>query len=339
MKIAHTFLCLALSLMLPSMLSHADDHKGAPSLDAAGFETMMKEISNWGRWGQADQLGTLNLITAAKKAQAATLVRSGVSVSLALPMNKVSDHVNEKPFKHTPFIFPSEPVFGIDPSAMPQAAGDVFEIDYHGFAHSHLDAINHFAYQGKMYNGFVFEQDENGFANLGIENVAREGIVTRGVLVDFPAFFGVDYLQPGRVITTEDFLAWEKASGIKISSGDALIVRTGRWEAVADREPWNFVEAAAGLHASTAKFLKERDVAVIGCDGVTDVMPSGVGQRFNPTHELLIIGLGMPIFDNLDLAALTAQVNKEKRPVFMLVAAPLNVAGASGSPLNPLAIF
>jgi len=118
-----------------------------------------------------------------------------------------------------------------------------------------------------------------------------------------------------------------------------LIVRTGRWEAVADLPPWNFVESAAGLHASTAAFLKERDVAVIGCDGVTDVMPSGVGQRFNPTHELLIIGLGMPIFDNLDLAALAAQANKEQRYVFMLVAAPLSVAGASGSPLNPLAIF
>ena len=215
MKNFQTFLCLAVLLLLPSILSHADDHKGVSSLDAAGFDTMMKEISNWGRWGEADQLGTLNLITAAKKAQAAALVRSGVSISLALPMNKVGDHVNEKPFKHTPFIFPSEPVFGIDPSAMPQAAGDVFEIDYHGFAHSHLDAINHFAYQGKMYNGFVFEQDENGFANLGIENIAREGIVTRGVLVDFPAFFGVDYLQPGRVITTEDFLAWEKASGVR----------------------------------------------------------------------------------------------------------------------------
>lgn len=341
MKISNVFLFLALT----SAVSWADHHKSAPSLDAAGFDAMMKEISNWGRWGEADQLGTLNLITAAKKAEAAALVSSGVSVSLALPMNKVADHVNEKPFKHTPFIFPTgadpdaEPVLGIDVSALPQAAGDVFEIDYHGFAHSHLDAINHFAYQGKMYNGFAFEQDENGFANLGIENIATQGIVTRGVLVDFPALFGVDYLQPGRVITKEDFLAWEKATGVTIGSGDALIVRTGRWEAVADLPPWNFVESAAGLHASTAAFLKERDVAVIGCDGVTDVMPSGVGQRFNPTHELLIIGLGMPIFDNLDLAALAAQANKEQRYVFMLVAAPLSVAGASGSPLNPLAIF
>ena len=89
MKNFHTFLCLAVSLLLPTILSHADDHKGVSSLDAAGFDTMMKEISNWGRWGEADQLGTLNLITAAKKAQAAALVRSGVSISLALPMNKV----------------------------------------------------------------------------------------------------------------------------------------------------------------------------------------------------------------------------------------------------------
>ena len=150
---------------------------------------------------------------------------------------------------------------------------------------------------------------------------------------------GVPEISANDAPAGEGFLAWEKATGVTIGSGDALIVRTGRWEAVADLPPWNFVESAAGLHASTAAFLKERDVAVIGCDGVTDVMPSGVGQRFNPTHELLIIGLGMPIFDNLDLAALAAQANKEQRYVFMLVAAPLSVAGASGSPLNPLAIF
>ena len=77
MKILNVFLFLALT----SAVSWADHHKRAPSLDAAGFDAMMKEISNWGRWGEADQLGTLNLITAAKKAEAAALVSSGVSVS------------------------------------------------------------------------------------------------------------------------------------------------------------------------------------------------------------------------------------------------------------------
>ena len=88
-----------------------------------------------------------------------------------------------------------------------------------------------------------------------------------------------------------------------------------------------------------ATWLKDRDVAAIGCDGVSDVMPSAVAGRLNPLHELVLVGLGMPIFDNLDLEELARVANQEKRNTFLFVAAPMRVKGATGSPLNPIAVF
>jgi len=301
------------------------------------FENILSDISNWGRWGDSDQLGTLNLITNKKRVQASQLIKTGQTISLSLPLNEIKDSVNESPFVHEPFIFPA--AFGIPKEALPEAAGDNFSVAYHGFSHSHVDAVSHFGYKGKMYNGYSFELSDGGFEKLGVENIAEIGIITRGVLIDFPKFFGVEYLEPGRVITTEDIMNWERKTGITIASGDALLIKTGRWTAVEKKGQWNFVERAAGMHASVAKFLKDRDVAIIGCDGVSDVMPSGVENRFNPLHELVLVGLGMPIFDNLDLRGVSAVANELNRSTFMLVASPLKVEGATGSPLNPIAIF
>jgi len=297
---------------------------------AAEFERWMKEISNWGRWGSDDELGTLNLITPEKRKAAARLVTDGVAVSLALDLNTEPDELNANPFKHT---------LAVSEWGGHEVAGDTYSVQYHGFAHSHLDGLPHFAHRGKMYNGFpVSALKESGSEKLGIHNM-KDGIFTRGVLVDMPWFLGVDYLEPGTVITVQDLEAWEKRTGIVVGSGDVLLVRTGRWELVRQKGPWNFVEKAAGSHASVAKWLKQRDVAVIGSDGVSDVMPSGVNGLLNPLHELVLVGLGMPILDNLDLDALSVEARNRNRWVFLFVGAPLRARGGTGSPLNPLAVF
>lgn len=328
-------------LMLVSIFSLSSFALGDPApMDDAEFNQTLKDISNWGRWGDDDQLGTLNTISPRKKVKASRLVKKGISVSLELELNKIQDMVNQKPFEHEVFVFGGEESFEGMEMGSTQAAGDVFKIDYHGFGHSHLDGINHFAVNGKMYNGFPFDPNiPNGFSNLGIENIGKEGIFTRGVLMDFPKFLGKDYLKPGQALTVEDLEAWEKAARVKVSSGDVLLIRTGRWKQVEIDGLWNFIEEAAGMHASVATWLKERDVAAIGCDGVSDVMPSGVEGKLNPLHELVLVGLGMPIFDNLDLEELARVATEEKRNTFLFVAAPMRVKGATGSPLNPIAVF
>ena len=302
---------------------------GAAPVSAAQYGQWFEEISNWGRWGEADELGTLNLITPAKRVAAAALVREGAAVSLALDLNVTPDELNVNPFHHHREVGE----FGGH-----QVAGDEYRVEYHGFAHSHIDGLTHFARAGKLYNGFAFAALNEGSERLGIHN-AKNGVFTRGVLVDMAWFHGVDYLVPGTAITVADLEAWEERTGLKVGSGDVLLVRTGRWERVRQRGQWNFLEAAAGLHASVAKWLRARDVAVIGCDGVSDVMPSNVEGLANPLHELVLAALGMMVLDNLDLDAAAAAARARNRWEFLFVGAPLRVRGGTGSPLNPLAVF
>jgi kynurenine formamidase len=302
----------------------------ADPMSRAEFDALMEEISNWGRWGADDELGTLNLITPERRIAAARQVREGLSVSLSLPANKVQGGLNANPFQHD---------LSISTFGGHEVAGDRYSVQYHGFAHSHMDGLPHFAHYGRMYNGVSVDSlDPDGSQKLGIGN-AHEGIFSRGILIDMTWLRGVDYLEPGTAITVADLEAWEQRTGIRVGSGDVLLIRTGRWERVRQVGEWNFVGNAAGSHATVARWLKDRDVAVLGSDGVSDVMPSGVEGLINPLHALVLVGLGMPLLDNLDLDAVAAAARARNRWEFLFVGSPLRVEGGTGSPMNPLAIF
>ncbi|MFK7975403.1 MAG: cyclase family protein [Halioglobus sp.] len=301
----------------------------AEPLSLKAYESLMTSISNWGRWGKHDQLGTLNLITPERRVAAAALVKTGEAVSLSLELNKEVSATNANPFKHT---LVTDSFGGHD------IAGDQYSVEYHGFAHSHMDGLPHYSRNGKLYNGVdASALKPDGARQLGIENAGRAGVVTRGVLVDMPAFFGVEFLTPGTAITASDLEAWEKKHGVTIGSGDVLLLRTGRW--MPQPAPRSAQPKIAGLHATVAQWLRDRDVAAIGSDAISDVMPSGMKTLATPLHELVLVGLGMPIFDNLDLDELATVSAREKRSTFLFTAAPLRVAGGTGSPLNPIAVF
>ncbi|MEE2777518.1 MAG: cyclase family protein [Acidobacteriota bacterium] len=289
----------------------------------------MTTLSNWGRWGEDDQLGAINLITAEKRRQAAALVRDGVSISLAHPMITETTADNPNPLKHTMVADG-----GADnPSAYSM---DRYEILYHGLAHTHIDALCHIFWKGKMYNGHSREEvtqegcERNGIANL------HEGVFTRGVLVDMAWMRGVDYLEPGTAIYPADLEAWEKKAGVRVESGDAVLLRTGRWARRAEKGPY---AGAAGLHASSAKWLKDRDVALLGSDMAADVMPSGIEGTGLPIHELAIVALGVHLIDNGDYEKLTREAQQRDRWTFLLTLAPMRVEGGTGSPINPIATF
>ena len=319
-----------LALLLLSSAGLAPAAEPTSTVSRAEFDRWMESISNWGRWGEDDELGTLNLVTPAKSKAAVALVQEGVTVSMALDLNTVQDALNQNPFRHS---VATGKFSGHD------VAGDDYGVQYHGFAHSHIDGLPHFAHKGKLYNGFGFDTIKpTGATKLGIHNL-KNGIVSRAVLVDMAWFKEVDFLEPGTAITVADLEAWEQKTGVTVGSGDVLLVRTGRWERVRQKGQWNFLEAAAGMHASVAHWLKEQDVALIGCDGVSDVMPSGVEGLANPLHELVLVGLGMRILDNLNLDDVAQAAKARDRWEFLFVGAPLRVVGGTGSPLNPLAVF
>ena len=300
------------------------------SVDQAQVDAWMTELSNWGRWGDDDQRGTINLITPEKRKQAVALVRDGVSVSLARDVEKDEAPDNGRPFGHVMLATGANPGGG-------QFVSDEYSVGYHGVAHTHMDALAHMSYQGKSYNGFpMADVSEQGTPHLDVTHF-KEGILTKGILMDIPRLKDVDWLEPGTPIYPEDLTAWEKESGVKVEPGDVVFIYTGRWKRRDAQEPW--AGTFAGLHASAAKWLHERDIAMLGSDSASDVAPSGVEGVRQPIHQLILVAMGTPIFDNCDLEALAIECRRRNRWEFMLTAAPIPVGQGTGSPLNPIATF
>ena len=286
---------------------------------------MFQQVKNWGRWGADDQLGSVNLITAAKRKQALKLAKTGQTVSLV--HNPLTDKADDNtfPFEHT------------------MNAGfttDTYRVSYHGYSHSHMDALCHILYKDQTYNGYAraVVNTDKGCTKLGIENL-KQGLITRAVLIDIPRLKGVPYLEPGTAIHQEDVEAWEKMAGVKIQSGDAILLRTGRWARREKSGPWPVGRNAAGFHASIVPFIKARGVAIVGSDAASEVTPTLVAGVNLPVHTLLITALGINILDNQDLEALAETAAKLKRWEFMITINPMPITGGTGSPLNTIATF
>ena len=295
-------------------------------VSAAEYERWKKELSNWGRWGKNDEIGTLNLITPAKRRAAAALVKEGFSVSLASDADTV-------PAVDNPFPYDVK-MLGI--------GQDQIAIRYHGITHSHLDSLAHINDNGVFYNGYKPDADtvmKERHAKNSIHNL-KNGIFTRGILIDIPRLKGVPYLEPGTPIYVEDLEAWERQTGVRVQAGDALFVRTGVWARRKALGPWLRGRAeggrSAGLDPSVIPWLKQRDVALLGSDHPQYVSPSNLSGA---VHDFALLYLGIHLFDNLDLEALGDAAAARGRWEFLLTAAPLPIRGGTGSPLNPIATF
>lgn len=298
------------------------------------FEVLLRKVSNWGRWGAADEMGAINLITPAVRRRALALVRDGECFSLAH-----NAEFQTGPDNSTPVISKMIRAGTAAPATGPGVCLNSFFMAYHGYAHTHMDSLCHFLYDGKMYNGFSKDEvSEAGAARNAILNF-KNGVMARGVLMDMARYKGRPYLEPGTPIYPEDLDGWEKMSGIRVGAGDAIIVRTGRFARRAEKGPWSVQEQGlAGLHASCGEWLHARDIAVLGGDGAQDVLPASV-EGIQPVHTLCLVGMGVPIFDNLDLELVGQEAARRKRWEFLVTAAPAAVPKATGAVFNPIATF
>jgi kynurenine formamidase len=287
-----------------------------------------KSLSNWGRFGERDQLGTLNLITEEKRVAAAAQVRRGRSVSCAraLPTEPAAD--NGSPVVHC--------MTGTHTEGY---GADYFALAPHGFATSHIDALCHIFHEGRLYNGYSSERvTAHGALDLGVHEL-RDGIVSRGVLLDVPRARGVEFLAPGEPIFPDDLENAEARDGVRVEAGDVLLVRTGRWVCRDRLGPWNPREKLAGLDASCLPWLHARGVAALGSDGVSDVVPSRVPGQFLPIHSVAIVAMGLHLLDNLALDEIAAACREERRFAFLLTVAPLVLVRGTASPVNPIAVL
>jgi len=287
-----------------------------------------RTLSNWGRWGPHDQLGTLNLITPEKRVAAARLVRNGRTISCARPLPTVPAADNQTPVVHLMTATASEGY-----------GGDYVALAPHGYSTSHIDALCHIFHDGRLYNGYPAERvTARGALELGIDAL-RDGIVTRGVLLDAARARGADALEPGEPIFVDDLEHAEESAGVCVAEGDVLLLHTGRWRHRAKHGAWKAHERLAGLDASCLPWLHARGVAALGCDGVSDVLPSRVAGITLPVHSVALVAMGLHLLDNLELGHLADACVAEERWEFLLTVAPLVIERGTASPVNPIATF
>ncbi len=309
----------------------------AAPLGRAEFDRIFARCDNTGRWGPDDERGALNSISPATVVAAAGLIRSGRTVSCALDLNEVPAADNPAPVEHALTFGFEAP----DPSSADlRIAGDRFGMEIHGDAHSHVDALCHVSYRRKTYNG-LDEADAIGADRALAQSVtvARDGITTRGVLLDIPQFRGVDWVEPGDAVMPDEFLAAEEASGVRLGAGDILLFRTGHTRRRQVLGPWDASRSKAGLHASVLPLLHDRDIAGVGYDGDGEAVPSNCEGVLYPIHAISLPALGWWTFDSLGLDDLADACAEEGRWEFFFTVAPLRLVGGTGSPVNPIAIF
>jgi kynurenine formamidase len=308
-----------------------------------------ESLSNWGRWGQDDVLGTLNLITPAKRVAASRLVVQGEVVSLAWTLDTAAQPEHTSGTPQRLFVMTGQGLadaarvspHGLSTTDRVASALEYIGYVFHGYSVTHLDALSHVFWDGRMYNGAPAELVSSalGATALDVTSV-KQGVVTRGILVDAPRHRGVDWLEPGDYVGADELRAILEAEGVEAEPGDALLLRTGYGRRKTEQGPENVSALGrAGWHASCVPVFHELDVALIGADTAQDVVPSGYQQLRMPVHSVGLVAMGLYMMDNMNLEALADRCASTGRYAFELVVSTIPFAGATGSPVNPLAIF
>jgi kynurenine formamidase len=302
---------------------------------------MMETLSNWGRWGAEDELGTVNLVTPATRRAAARLVEDGVSVTCARPIS--TDIAADTTFQPLRFMVDSGE--GRD-TASPErilerrGASEFIGMVFHGYTITHVDTPAHYFWQGKIYNGrscnLVTSREG---ARVEAVEVLRDGVVSRGVLLDVAALRG-RWLGPGEGVMPEDLEAAERAQGVRVEPGDILLVRTGYYARRLAEGPRNPMrDGSPAVHVAAAPWLRERGVAMLGTDTHNDVSPLPYPGLGNALHVVALVAMGLWLIDNANLEDVARACAERRRWAFMLTVAPLRLLATTGSPVNPIALF
>ena len=284
--------------------------------------------SNAGRWGDDDELGTLNFITPAKRRAAFAKVSEGIPLSIGRDLCLVGGHSNPPSAMR---------VMGFG-GVIATSSQEVLVLNQHGFEMTHLDALGHGIFQGHIYN----ERDAQDVVGLGGLSYASitgvsDGIVTRGVLLDVAASRGVEYLAQGEGIAAEDLEASERASGCRAETGDAVFVRSGH-VLREEREGYQGDDIREGVRADVIPWLYEREIALYSGDCI-EQMPSGYERVPMPLHSIGLVAMGLYIMDCPDVERLAQACHLYGRNDFLLTIAALRVPGGTGSPVNPIVVF
>jgi kynurenine formamidase len=301
-------------------------------------------LSNWGRWGPDDRRGTLNHITPARRLAAAQLVREGLSVSCAWDIR--TGRQPGAPVETQRYMLRTglgladegrRDVLGGRGAAAQEFIGMVF----HGLDITHIDSLSHVFWDGRMYGGEPASAvtDRQGALVHDVLAVS-DGIVGRGVLLDVARVRGVDVLGPADHVYPADLEAAERAAGLVVGPGDIVLTRTGLGgRRIREGRKYQPELPSPGFQAACLPWLQEREVAALGSDTGTEPIPTGYDIVALPMHMIGMVAMGLWLIDNCELETLANACAERERWEFLFTVAPLRFRGATGAPVNPLALF
>lgn len=304
---------------------------------AEPWRDIAARVSNWGRWGAEDEKGTLNFITPAVIAYAATLARTGKIFATAIPFDETGPQdgkIRSNPMRYMRETGHNDQGY----KGVFRYADDVVFMALQSA--SQWDALAHVHYDGKLYNGFSSSTiDEKGAKHGAVTNL-NPGVVSRGVLIDVANFKKVDWLEKGYAISPEELEEVIKFQNVEIKSGDVLLFRTGwRNRYTHDFDKAAFKAGEPGLSVRCLDWLAEHEISAVGSDNfAVEVIPPEYDDQDLPFHLIAIRDMGMPLAEILDLETLAADCAADGIYEFLFVGAPLPFSHAVGSPVNPIAI-
>jgi len=314
-------------------------------MSEAALRELALAVRNWGRWGADDEIGTLNYITPARIAAASRLVTSGKVFALGIPLQR------EGPQSGTRARFNPIHTMFRDGGDQPRDAAELVEMQGYGGSDDWIvmplqcvtqwDSLAHVFDSGKMYNGYDARLVSSGGAARNSIDKTKDKIVGRGVLLDVARYKGVSHLEPGYAITVEDLEGTAARQRVEVQSGDLLLVRTGHMSTYLRKGSWNHfdLDPSPGVSVHTAPWLHAKQVAAIASDNyAVEVRPSELPPFRSPFHICAIPNMGLTLGEIFYLEDLAADCETDGRYAFLLVAPPLPVTRAVGTPINPYAM-
>jgi kynurenine formamidase len=304
----------------------------------AEFHDIAKRVNNWGRWGEDDETGTLNLITDEVVRAAAGAVRSGRRVPLALPLQQDGVQTGMIPGRVNPLrtmVMLNHEMFGPGTVA---TSDDIVTMGLQ--AATHWDALTHVSHSGRIYNGRPAGSitAHGGAAFSGIEKITT--LLSRGVLLDVARARGTDRLPGDHAVTPDDLDAAEELARTTVRAGDIVLVRTGQMRVYLAGDKHAYAFPSPGLSVRTPEWFHARDVAAVANDTLTfEIFPPEIDDLWLPVHALDLVEMGMPQGQNWNLEALSEACAEEGRYEFLLDATPQPFVGGVGSPVAPVAVL
>ncbi|WP_432093788.1 cyclase family protein [Streptomyces sp. bgisy100] len=302
------------------------------------FHDIAHRVNNWGRWGEVDETGTLNLITDSVVQAAAAAVRSGRRVPLALPLQQDGVQTGLIPGRVNPLhtmVAVNLEMFGPGTVA---TSDDTVTMALQ--AATHWDGLTHVSHSGKIYNGRPANTvtAHAGSAFSGIEKARH--IVSRGVLLDVARAHGRERLDDDHAVTPEDLEAAEELAGTTVRSGDIVLIRTGQVQRYLAGDKQGYAFPSPGLSIRCPEWFHARDVAAVANDTLTfEIFPPEIENLWLPVHALDLVEMGMLQGQNWNLEELSEVCAEEGRYAFLLSAMPEPFVGGTGTPVAPVALL